>query len=162
MVNTIYSGTAYKFECYEKSNHRQFDCPRFFDSSIWKPKQLSNNQGVSVPAHHFQLTHGFHFSRRQGRFSAPNGVTYHWDGEKWVTKTFKADESALEGYATEEWTEEKIADAMLDGTDFDLSSYATIEFKLDTLVDEKLQIEELGVTKGTLTVRRHTWRFMAG
>ena len=38
----------------------------------------------------------FVFPEDKNDFTAPNGVTYHWDGAKWVTKTFKADESALE------------------------------------------------------------------
>ena len=92
----------------------------------------------------------FIFPDDKNDFTAPNGVTYHWDGTKWVTKTFKADESALEDYATEQWTEEKIAEAMLDGT-VALDSYATIEYS-DT-EDAKLQnqIDELGVTKGALS-----------
>ena len=35
----------------------------------------------------------FTFPEDKTDFTAPNGVTYHWDGTKWVTKTFKADES---------------------------------------------------------------------
>ena len=47
--NTIYSGTAYKFECYEKSNHRHLIVHAEKSASlIWKPKQLSNNHLVSV------------------------------------------------------------------------------------------------------------------
>ena len=37
----------------------------------------------------------FIFPEDKADFSAPNGVTYSWDGTKWVTKTFKADESVL-------------------------------------------------------------------
>lgn len=35
----------------------------------------------------------FIFPEDKADFTAPNGVTYSWDGEKWVTKTFKADET---------------------------------------------------------------------
>ena len=91
----------------------------------------------------------FNFPEEKADFTAPNGVTYAWDGTKWVTKTFRADEAMLEGYATERWTEEKIADAMLEG-EVDLSTYATIDYS-DT-EDAKLQnqIDELGVKKGAL------------
>ena len=40
----------------------------------------------------------FIFPEDKADFTAPNGVTYAWDGTKWVTKTFKADESALADY----------------------------------------------------------------
>ena len=91
----------------------------------------------------------FVFPENKADFQAPNGIYYSWDGEKWVTRTFKADESALEGYATEEWTEEKIAEAMLDGT-VDLTSYATKTYS--DAEDEKLQlqIDELEITKGSV------------
>ena len=36
----------------------------------------------------------FIFPEDKADFTAPNGVTYSWDGTKWRTKTFKADESA--------------------------------------------------------------------
>ena len=29
----------------------------------------------------------FIFPEDKADFTAPNGVTYHWDGTKWVTKT---------------------------------------------------------------------------
>ena len=92
----------------------------------------------------------FTFPDDKKDFTAANGVTYSWNGSKWVTKTFRADEAMLEGYATEQWTEEKIADAMLEGT-VDLDSYATVEYS-DT-EDAKLQnqIDELGITKGALS-----------
>ena len=37
----------------------------------------------------------FIFPEDKADFTA-NGVTYHHDGAKWVTKSFKTDESALE------------------------------------------------------------------
>ena len=40
----------------------------------------------------------FIFPENKADFTAPNGVTYSYDGEKWVTKTFKADEAALADY----------------------------------------------------------------
>ena len=91
----------------------------------------------------------FNFPEDKADFTAPNGVTYAWDGTKWVTKTFRADEAMLEGYATEQWTEEKIADAMLEG-EVDLSTYATVDYS-DT-ADQNLQnqIDELAVTKGSV------------
>ena len=95
----------------------------------------------------------FVFPEDKADFLAPNGVTYSWDGTKWLTKTFKADESVLEDYATEEWTEEKIADAMLDGT-VALESYATIEYSDTKDASLQNQIDELGVTKGK--VARYT------
>jgi len=44
----------------------------------------------------------FIFPEDKADFTAPNGVTYAWDGVKWVTKAFKADESALEDYVKTE------------------------------------------------------------
>ena len=101
----------------------------------------------------------FIFPDDKNDFTAPNGVTYHWDGTKWVTKTFKADESALEDYATEQWTEEKIAEAMLDGT-VALDSYATIEYSDTKDASLQNQIDELGVTKGK--VARYTTENTSG
>ena len=60
-------------------------------------------------------------------FVAENGVTYYWDSDRWRVKQYKLNDAALEDYATEQWTEEKIAEAMLDGT-VALDSYATIEY----------------------------------
>lgn len=68
----------------------------------------------------------FTFPEDKNDFTAPNGVTYAWDGVKWRTKTFKADESALEDYVkTVEFTADQ------GRQDAEIS---TIEFKLDTLV----------------------------
>ena len=67
----------------------------------------------------------FIFPEDKADFTAPNGVTYAWDGAKWVTKTFRADEAMLEGYATIEYSD-------------------TEDAKLQN------QIDELGVTKGAL------------
>ena len=68
----------------------------------------------------------FIFPQDKADFTAPNGVTYSWDGNKWVTKTFKADESALAEYVKTE-----IFEADQDRQDAEID---TIEFKLDTLV----------------------------
>ena len=68
----------------------------------------------------------FIFPEDKADFTAPNGVTYAWDGVKWRTKTFKADESALEDYVkTVDFTADQ------DRQDAEIS---TIEYKLDTLV----------------------------
>ena len=68
----------------------------------------------------------FIFPEDKADFTAPNGVTYAWDGTKWVTKTFKADESALADYVK---TVEFTADQDRQDAEID-----TIEFKLDTVV----------------------------
>ena len=99
------------------------------------------------------------FPEDKSDFLAPNGITYSWDGTKWVTKTFNVDDSVLEGYATEEWTEDKIADAMLDGT-IDLSSYATKKYSDEEDGKLQLQIDELGITKGK--VARYTCTSISG
>ena len=67
----------------------------------------------------------FIFPEDKKDFTAANGVTYSWNGSKWVTKTFRADEAMLEGYATIEYSD-------------------TEDAKLQN------QIDELGVTKGAL------------
>ena len=89
-------------------------------------------------------------------FVAENGVTYYWDSDRWRVKQYKLD---AEGYATEDWTEQKIAEAMIEG-EVDLTSYATIKYS-DT-EDESLQnqIDELGVTKGK--VARYTCSSITG
>ena len=43
----------------------------------------------------------FVFPEDKADFTAPNGVTYHWDGTKWVTKAFKADEDSRLPYRIE-------------------------------------------------------------
>ena len=79
----------------------------------------------------------FIFPEDKADFTAPNGVTYHWDGVKWVTKTFKSDESALEDYVKTETFE---AGQERQDTDFAAdqdrqdAEISTIEFKLDTSV----------------------------
>ena len=92
-------------------------------------------------------------------FVAENGVTYYWDSDRWRVKTFKVDESILEEYATEEWVEEKIAEAELDG-DIDLSAYATRTYSDSEDSKLQLQIDELGVTKGK--VARYTCSSISG
>ena len=92
-------------------------------------------------------------------FVAENGVTYVYDSNRWRVKQYKLDDSALEDYATKEWTEDKIAEAELDG-DIDLTNYATIVYS--DAEDETLQnqIDELGVTKGK--VARYTTDNVSG
>ena len=86
-------------------------------------------------------------------FVADNGVTYYWDSDRWRVKQYKLDDAALEDYATEQWTEEKIADAILDGT-VDLTGYATVVYSDAEDQELQNQIDELGVTKGK--VARYT------
>ena len=92
-------------------------------------------------------------------FVADNGVTYYWDSDRWRVKQYKLDDAALEDYATEQWTEEKIADAMLDGT-VDLSGYATVVYSDAEDANLQNQIDELGVTKGK--VARYTCSSITG
>ena len=92
-------------------------------------------------------------------FVADNGVTYYWASDRWRVKQYKLNDAALEDYATEQWTEEKIADAMLDGT-VDLSSYATVVYSDAEDANLQNQIDELGVTKGK--VARYTCSSITG
>ena len=92
-------------------------------------------------------------------FVADNGVTYYWDSDRWRVKQYKLDDAALEDYATEQWTEEKIAEAMLDGT-VDLTSYATVVYSDAEDANLQNQIDELGVTKGK--VARYTTENTSG
>ena len=39
------------------------------------------------------FSNGFYLDEDKADFTAPNGVTYAWDGDKWVVKAFKADEN---------------------------------------------------------------------
>ena len=80
-------------------------------------------------------------------FVAENGVTYYWDSDRWRVKQYKLNDAALEDYATEAWTEEKIADAMLDGT-VDLTGYATVVYSDAEDANLQNQIDELSVSKG--------------
>ena len=92
-------------------------------------------------------------------FVAENGVTYVFENDRWRVKTYQLDDSVLESYATEEWTEEKIADAILE-SEVDLSDYATIDYSDAEDQDLQNQIDELGVTKGK--VARYTTVNTAG
>ena len=100
----------------------------------------------------------FIFPQDKADFTAPNGVTYSWDGNKWVTKTFKADESALEPIVERldegEVRQGELTERVNDG-----------EFKQDELTGRvndgevkqrqiELSLEELSVTKGS--VARYT------
>ena len=73
-------------------------------------------------------------------FLAPNGVTYHWDGVKWVTKAFKADESALEPIVERldegEAKQGELTKRVNDG-----------EIKQSQI---ELSLEELSITKGSV------------
>ena len=91
----------------------------------------------------------FIFPENKADFTAPNGISYHWDGQKWVVNTFKIDDSVLDEYATVEWVEQEIADAMLDGT-VDLTSYATKSYSDAEDAKLQLQIDELEITKGSV------------
>ena len=86
----------------------------------------------------------FIFPEDKADFTAPNGVTYHWDGAKWVTKTFKADESALEPIVERldegEVKQGELTERVNDG-----------ELKQRQI---ELTLEELSITKGS--VARYT------
>ena len=75
----------------------------------------------------------FIFPEDKKDFTAANGVTYSWNGDKWVTKTFKADESALEDYVKED-------------------QFTADQAAQDELIAEnRRSIEELEVTKGPVS-----------
>ena len=77
-------------------------------------------------------------------FTAANGVTYSWNGEKWVTKSFKADEAALAGYVKTETFED-------DQTRQD-DAFHKDQAEQDTLIAaNRRSIEELEVTKGPVS-----------
>ena len=114
----------------------------------------------------------FVFPENKADFLAPNGVTYSWDGTKWVTKTFKADESALEDYVKTEAFEADQSrqddafeadqtrqdDAFAAGQEAqDLAASELTERVSDGEVKQRqieLALEELSVTKGS--VARYT------
>ena len=112
-----------------------------------------------------------------------NGVTYKYDAseDRWyVVSTTATDlvasdiadlndeidalELSLDGYATEEWTEQRIAEAQLEGEDVDLTPYLTIEAfnegqqsqsevisdNSNLIEQNALDIAELEVTKGSV------------
>ena len=86
----------------------------------------------------------FIFPEDKADFLAPNGVTYSWDGNKWVTKTFKADESVLENYV-------KTDDFEADQTRQD-DAFSADQAAQDQLIAEnRRSIEELQVTKGPVS-----------
>ena len=79
----------------------------------------------------------FIFPEDKADFTAPNGVTYSWDGVKWVTKTFKADESALADYVTTvafEADQNRQDSTFVADQSRQDAQLNTIEFKLDALV----------------------------
>ena len=86
----------------------------------------------------------FIFPEDKSDFLAPNGVTYSWDGTKWVTKSFKADESSLEPIVERldegEVRQGELTERVNDG-----------EIKQRQI---ELALEELSVTKGS--VARYT------
>ena len=100
----------------------------------------------------------FIFPEDKADFTAPNGVTYHYDGAKWVTKTFKADESALVDYVKiddfEKDQERQDTDFAADQDRQD-EAFAQDQDAQDQLIaDNRRSIEELEVTKGP--VARYT------
>ena len=114
----------------------------------------------------------FNFPEDKADFRAPNGVTYSWDGTKWVTKTFKADESALADYVkTDDFTADQLRqddafeadqtrqdDAFAAGQEAqDLAASELTERVSDGELKQRqieLALEELSVTKGS--VARYT------
>ena len=86
----------------------------------------------------------FIFPEDKADFTAPNGVTYAWDGTKWVTKTFKADESALADYV-------KTDDFEKDQERQD-DAFSADQAAQDQLIAEnRRSIEELEITKGPVS-----------
>ena len=97
----------------------------------------------------------FVFPEDKADFLAPNGVTYSWDGNKWVTKTFKADESVLEDYVK---TDDFEADQTRQDDDFSADqtrqddAFSADQAAQDQLIAEnRRSIEELQVTKGPVS-----------
>ena len=83
----------------------------------------------------------FTFPEDKTDFTAPNGVTYHWDGTKWVTKTFKADESDFVKHDEFEADQTRQDDA-----------FAADQSAQDQLIAaNRRSIEELEVTKGPVS-----------
>ena len=100
----------------------------------------------------------FIFPEDKADFTAPNGVTYAWDGTKWVTKTFKADESALADYVKTddfEKDQKRQDDALKADQERQDEAFAQDQDAQDQLIaDNRRSIEELEVTKGP--VARYT------
>ena len=103
----------------------------------------------------------FNFPEDKADFRAPNGVTYSWDGTKWVTKTFKADESALADYVkTDDFEADQTRqdDAFAAGQEAqDQAASELTERVSDGELKQRqieLALEELSVTKGS--VARYT------
>ena len=86
----------------------------------------------------------FTFPEDKKDFTAANGVTYSWNGDKWVTKSFKADEAALADYV-------KTDDFEADQTRQD-DAFSADQAAQDQLIAEnRRSIEELEVTKGPVS-----------
>ena len=80
----------------------------------------------------------FIFPEDKADFTAPNGVTYSWDGDKWVVKAFKADENDFVTKVDFEKDQERQDD-----------EFAADQAAQDELIaDNKRSIDELMVTKG--------------
>ena len=80
----------------------------------------------------------FIFPEDKADFTAPNGVTYSWDGDKWVVKAFKADENDFVTKVDFEKDQERQD-----------SEFAADQAEQDKLIaDNKRSIDELQVTKG--------------
>ena len=97
----------------------------------------------------------FIFPDDKADFLAPNGVTYAWDGGKWVVKTFKADESALADYVkTEDFEADQTQqdDAFAADQERQDEAFAQDQDAQDQLIAEnRRSIEELEVTKGPVS-----------
>ena len=112
----------------------------------------------------------FIFPDDKADFIAPNGVTYHWDGTKWVTKTFKSNEGGGPSepdsrlpYRLGTDKAARVGEAAVELVDAQ-DNYSNVKFFGDdgiscasniqgiTISGDNLQkqIDELGVTKGTV------------
>ena len=91
----------------------------------------------------------FIFPEDKADFTAPNGVTYSWDGEKWVTKTFKQDEADLANYVTQDDFDEgqAVQDEVINTG---LETQAEILADVDTL-ENKVNALEGGFIDGVWT-----------
>ena len=83
----------------------------------------------------------FIFPEDKADFTAPNGVTYAWDGDKWVVKAFKADENDFVTKVNFEADQERQD-----------SAFTADQSAQDQLIAaNRRSIEELEVTKGPVS-----------
>ena len=70
--------------------------------SLQKALWFTAKLAVLFPNNFYQhpeaLIMAFIFPDDKADFTAPNGVTYAWDGNKWRTKTYRLDDAALDDY----------------------------------------------------------------